>query len=75
MKTYLQQMVSVDELIMDKVPNQVGISPIIMLTDVDRVNTVLTCILGESEQPELYITTVMQWDPDNMGKRVQLLIG
>ena len=65
----LQQMVSVDELIMDKVPDQVGISPIIMLIDVDRVNTVLTCILGESEQPELYITTVMQWDPDNMGKK------
>ena len=60
----LQQMVSVEELIMDKVPDQVSISPIIMLIDVDKVNTVLTCILGESKQPELYITSVMQWDPD-----------
>jgi hypothetical protein len=60
----MQQLVSVDELIMDKVLDQVDISPIIMLIDVDRVNTVLTCISGESEQPELYMTTVTQWDPD-----------
>ena len=59
----LQQLVSVDELIMDKVLDQVDISPIIMLIDVDKANTVPTYISGESEQPEIYMTTVTQWDP------------
>jgi len=54
----LQQLVSVDELIMDKVLDQVDISPIIMLIDVDKANTVPTYISGESEQPEIYMTTV-----------------